>query len=147
MKREFLRDAIAFLLVLLFVYTAFSKILGASEFRKQMFNQPLPAWVKPVLVYAIPSLELVASILLMIVSVRIWGFVLSSALMITFTIYVGLVLLGQFDYTPCSCGGIVSTLSWRGHLIFNVVFTVLALIGTAISVRSNNPFQKKKIFT
>jgi len=31
-------------------------------------------------------------------------------------------------YTPCSCGGIITLLSWPEHLLFNIGLIVLALI-------------------
>jgi len=33
------------------------------------------------------------------------------------------------EFTPCSCGGILSDMNWNQHLIFNIVFTMIALTG------------------
>jgi uncharacterized membrane protein YjjP (DUF1212 family) len=33
---------------------------------------------------------------------------------------------------PCSCGGIISLLSWGGHLVFNSVFILLAFAGVML---------------
>lgn len=47
--------------------------------------------------------------------------------MIVFTMYAaGIVFITP--YTPCSCGGIITLLSWQEHQMFNIVLIVLALI-------------------
>jgi len=38
-------------------------------------------------------------------------------------------MLKVFDRIPCSCGGIIAKLSWGQHLVFNLIFLGLALIG------------------
>lgn len=122
-------ELIAALLVLLFIYTAFSKILDMDAFRKQMLNQPLPETLKQNLVWLVPTAEIIDSIFLIIKPTRLFGFSLAFILMLAFTIYVGLILTKTFAYVPCSCGGVLNTLSWEAHLIFNIAFTLLALAG------------------
>lgn len=39
---------------------------------------------------------------------------------------------------PCSCGGIIQRLSWKGHLAFNTLFTILAYSGFIVSKQSKN---------
>jgi hypothetical protein len=47
--------------------------------------------------------------------------------MLLFTGYVYTIL--QFaDHIPCSCGGLISALSWSQHLLFNTVITILTLV-------------------
>ncbi|MBS1567215.1 MAG: hypothetical protein JST39_22720 [Bacteroidetes bacterium] len=48
-----------------------------------------------------------------------------------FTGYVA-VMLSLSYYLPCSCGGILQALSWQGHLVFNVFFTLLAAAGALL---------------
>jgi hypothetical protein len=38
---------------------------------------------------------------------------------------------------PCSCGGIISKLSWKQHIIFNLFFIVLSVIGIRFQKRMN----------
>jgi hypothetical protein len=33
------------------------------------------------------------------------------------------------DNVPCSCGGVLQTMSWNQHMVFNIVFILLALTG------------------
>lgn len=129
MIRKIPVELITTLLVILFAYTALSKILEADTFRKQMLNQPLPDTFKQNLVWLVPLSETTASIFLIIKPLRLYGFVLAFLLMLAFTLYVSLILAKAFAYIPCSCGGILNTLSWEAHLILNIVFTLLALAG------------------
>ncbi len=132
MIRKLSVELITALLVILFIYTALSKILDEDTFRKQMLNQPLPDALKQNLFWLVPVSEITTSIFLIMKPVRLYGFVLAFLLMLAFTLYVGLILTNTFAYIPCSCGGILNTLSWEAHLIFNIVFTLLAFTGIII---------------
>jgi hypothetical protein len=49
-------------------------------------------------------------------------------MMIIFTIYI-LAIIRFSKHLPCSCGGIISELSWKEHLFLNVFLILLAAIG------------------
>lgn len=132
MVRKPTTELITVLLIILFIYTASSKLLDIAAFRKQMLNQPLPETLKQNLVWLVPVSEITTSVFLIIKPLRLYGFVLAFLLMLAFTLYVSLILAKAFAYIPCSCGGILNTLSWEVHLIFNIVFTILALAGIII---------------
>lgn len=143
MTRSVFLEAISALIVALFVYTALSKLLDPITFMGQMHNQPLPRWLTDILIWFIPSSELIAAALLLIRPLRRYGLLLSSFLLLVFTMYVGLVYLHFFDRTPCSCGGVFRHMSWGEHLTFNFIFTVLAFIGVclqrnALSINARN---------
>ncbi|MGC1244316.1 MAG: MauE/DoxX family redox-associated membrane protein [Chryseosolibacter sp.] len=55
--------------------------------------------------------------------------------MFAFTGYIAFILTFS-PYVPCSCGGILSSMGWTEHLIFNVVFTALAVAGIFLHLRS-----------
>lgn len=129
MIRKIPVELITTLLVILFAYTALSKILEADTFRKQMLNQPLPEAFKENLFWFIPVSEITTCILILIKPFRFYGFMLATGLMTAFTLYVSLILISAFEYIPCSCGGVLSAMSWPTHLIFNIFFTILAFTG------------------
>ncbi len=63
-------------------------------------------------------------------------------LMGIFTLYVGYMLIftsGHF----CTCGGILEKLTWPEHLIFNVIFTILAIM--AVLKPKNNQLPNSEI--
>lgn len=125
-------DACAFALVFLFVYTATSKLLKHDVFQVQLDRFP---WIKHMalfLAWAVPITELIVAALLLSARVRKIGFMLSLALMVTFTLYLAL-MLGTEKHLPCSCGGVISAMTWKQHLVFNIVFTGIALSGLVFS--------------
>lgn len=132
MSRKLSVELITALLVILFAYTALSKMLDADTFRKQMLNQPLPDVLRDNLFWLVPTTEIVTSILLLIKPLRYYGLMVAGFLMSAFTLYVILILANTFAYIPCSCGGVLSSMSWPVHLIFNIFFMLLAFTGLLI---------------
>lgn len=120
---------IRFVLVLLYSYVAFSKWFAFRQFVYDTHNQPFPFWMSALLVWMIPLLESAISILLLFPHLLQWGFRLSLLLMSLFTVYVMVVLLGVFNRVPCPCGGFLSELGWRQHLIINLVLIGLSGAG------------------
>jgi putative oxidoreductase len=129
MKQYTVIKIICTLLVFLFVYAAVSKLANWSTFVSDMNNQPFPAFLKPVLVWAVPLTELAIAGLLLFDTTRVIGLYASLLLMVVFTLYTAVVLLHFFAYVPCSCGGIIKNLSWGQHLVFNGFFVLIAITG------------------
>jgi putative oxidoreductase len=132
MKRAEIPDIIAFLLILLFTYAAVSKILIFHSFKIQLLIQPIPRWSVGILAYAIPSAELLAVISLFFKVTRVLGFYASAILMLAFSAYVGLAMTGVLGDIPCSCGGVISHLTWPQHFVFNLFFLLLSTYGIII---------------
>ena len=84
-------------------------------------------------VWAIPAGELLISAALIIHRTRTAGLYLSLFLMLLFTGYI-FMMLKYSTYLPCSCGGILSSMSWRHHFIFNLAFTGVTLLGIVIQI-------------
>jgi len=119
-------EIISMLFLLLFVYAAVSKLLDYQKFKIQLVQSPLLATYASILVWFIPTLELIIAMILLskYKSLRLK---LCLGLMIVFTIYIWYTL-NYSDYIPCSCGGIISDLNWTEHLIFNLFWIVFAII-------------------
>lgn len=111
-----------FLLILLWVYAAVSKLLDVTTFRGQLNNQTFSHEFAAVLLYALPAAELSAAALLALPVSKVAGRGLSLSLLLSFTGYILLVLLHYWSRVPCSCGGILSHLGWKTHLFFNLFF-------------------------
>ncbi|WP_428331594.1 MauE/DoxX family redox-associated membrane protein [Mucilaginibacter sp.] len=130
--KNFLKSLPGTLLAILLIYAAASKLFQYDTFRIQLHKQPLPSGLADILVLAIPALELCCAGLLLSRRLRAWGLFLSLGLLGIFTGYIALVLLHWWSRTPCSCGGILSHLSWTMHLAFNYAFILLNLIAIYI---------------
>jgi hypothetical protein len=142
MKKETLTEFICALLILLFVYTAFSKWFDFAGFWRAMHNQPIPGWSAAVLAVIVPPMELCCAVLLMTGKTRIWGLRGTAGLMTVFTLYIVLILSGAFHYIPCSCGGVIREFSWKQHLLFNILYLTLSIIGLLLE-RKNPPGKLK----
>ena len=120
---HYIRSAGLFLLILLWSYAVFVKLADLTLFQRQMHQQPFRGGVTLMLIFAVPILEAAAAILL-VLNKRKLGLWISLLLLLAFTGYVILVLADFFPNTPCSCGGLISKMTWKTHLWFNVFFIV-----------------------
>ncbi len=116
------------LLILLFVYTASSKLMNFHSFVIVLSKSPLINSYAHLVAIALPFVELTISALLFIPKHREKGFLFSSFLMFFFTIYIA-YMLAFAPNLPCSCGGVLQTLGWKNHLIFNCFFMLISGVG------------------
>ena len=127
------------LFILLFVYTAINKILEFSSFQETLKESPLMSVMYIPVSWGVPIVELLITVLLFLPRFRKYGLYASFFLMALFTVYIGYMLI----YTPklpCSCGGIISSLSWKQHLVLNSTLTLLALVAIVLQKKINkNP--------
>jgi hypothetical protein len=121
-----------YLLVLLFVYAAVSKLLDFEGFRTELAQSPLLSAYAGLIAPAVIIAELLFTLLLCINTTRLIGLYLSFFLMIAFTVYIFLIL-NYSDFVPCSCGGIIEKLGWTEHMIFNICFALFALVAIRIT--------------
>jgi hypothetical protein len=136
MKKTILIEIISFCFIVLFVYTAFSKIVKYEKFYLQIAQSPILTGFGSVIAPSVIAVELGVSILLVIPSARLFGFYCCFALMTMFTSYIIAILYFSI-FVPCSCGGVLENLTWHDHIIFNGVFVLLALAGIYLSPISN----------
>ncbi|OJX54854.1 MAG: hypothetical protein BGO88_02985 [Flavobacterium sp. 38-13] len=130
------------LLVVLFLHTAISKFLDFKGFVYDLNNQPFPNSFTPYLAWLIPLTELVIVCFLLFEKTRLAGLYASLVLMSAFTVYTCLVLLDVFAYVPCSCGGVVSYLTWAQHFFFNLFFVVIISIAIVLNRSKSFRFER-----
>ena len=117
------------LLILLWIYTGLDKLFRFDASRKAFHNQTFPAELAEILSYAVPITELLIAGLLLFSVSRWWGFLASILLLTIFTTYVGLIWAGAFPKVPCNCAGILNSLGWAEHLVFNLIFIAIGIYG------------------
>jgi putative oxidoreductase len=144
MKKSIVLDAICFFLIVLFVYTAFSKLLNYSDFVFILNQTRELKPFTPILSISLPFLEITAAFFLMIPLYRTWGLYLSCVLMGAFTLYVAYLLL-LASHRPCACGGIMRGLSWKQHLVFNSLCTAISIVGILINGNRRERTELKEI--
>ncbi|MCK0125241.1 hypothetical protein MWU76_12610 [Gelidibacter sp. F2691] len=130
---------VSYLFILLFVYAAVSKLLDFETFQAQLDQfsvlNTFAVWVPWTLII----LEMITAVLLCFEITRLSGLYISFILMTMFTLYI--VFISNFaPYVPCSCGGVLGSLGWKEHLIFNVFFIGIALIGILNQEKQKHDF-------
>ena len=125
---------VTILLIILWFYSAVSKLKDMAKFKTAMLRQIFPQWIDKLLVYTLPPVEIAVAILLLFESTRLYGMYSSLVLILAFTIYVGGAVFGFYPQYPCSCGGIFTKMGWPQHFRANVALTLLALAGVLLMV-------------
>jgi len=127
--------AAVILLFLLFLDTAVSKLTDLDKFRRNIESSPFISPYSHFLVWGIPFAELITAGALIFKTTRLAGLYLSVFLMSLFTAYV-YAMLHFSPYLPCSCAGVLESMSWQQHLIFNMTFLVISVLAT-VKYRQN----------
>lgn len=136
-----LLEVICLLYILLFVYAAVSKLLDFENFQIQLGQSPLLSPYAHIVVYSIPLLELLIALFLIVPKYRFIGLFCAFGMMVLFSVYI-VIILNYSSFIPCSCGGILSEMSWTEHLVFNISFVLLALLGIVIQNRGTLTYLK-----
>ena len=125
--RNLMIEIIGYLFIILFVYAAVTKFINFEHFRLQLGQFPFLSAFADYVAWGVPMLEILVSLLYFLPKLRLAGLWASFALMVIFSTYIIFVLFA--DSIPCSCGGVIASLSWSQQLIFNMGFVFLALLG------------------
>ncbi|PWJ96016.1 methylamine utilization protein MauE [Flavobacterium araucananum] len=125
-------DIICLVFALLFMYAAASKLFDFENFKIQLGQSPLLSAFANWISITVPVLELIIAVVLFIRNYRLIGLCAAYMLMIMFTVYI-YIILNFSAFVPCSCGGILEKMTWREHLIFNICFVLLAIIGIILA--------------
>src|SRR5690348_10873177 len=125
--KKTIQDIICAMLILLFVYAATTKLSDLASFRLQLSLSPfIGPWAGSIAL-GLPVIELATAALLTVKNTRFYGLLASLGLLTVFTLYIAAMLLSAV-HLPCSCGGVISSLSWKEHLIFNLFFLAITIV-------------------
>lgn len=131
MRRSFqnlLIEMICGIFIFLFLYSAIHKWLQPEPFKITLYQSPVLSQFAPLLQFTIPLAEIGIVILLCFKRSRLWGLYGCFALMSLFVVYIVYMLFAT-PHLPCSCGGIIEQLTWKQHLLLNILLTSLSLFG------------------
>lgn len=129
-NKKLIVDGVSILLMLLFAYASISKLFILEAFQGQLMESPLfPRALIPLISILVPASELVVVLLLLFKQTLKAGLYFSFLLMSTFTFYLIALVIASGDIAPCSCGGILESLDFKTHIIFNAVYCALPSIG------------------
>jgi hypothetical protein len=108
-------------------YSAVDKILHWSLFLKALtLYRVVPSVLLPVISYAIPALELLAAVAIVVPWLRPRGLGLAAWLLAAFTMMIGYATIAM-PGVPCGCSfSLGPTRATPAHLILNIMLTGLA---------------------
>jgi len=112
----------------LFALSAYEKLIDQERFTAGLSKVKFIGDYAVYVALAVPIVEIIISILLIIPATQKLGLYAFAALMSIFTVYIASMLLWA-EKLPCHCNLIVEKLSFNEHLIFNIGFILLALLG------------------
>lgn len=141
--RYLIVEVICLLYVLLFVYAAVTKLLDFENFQVQLGQSPLLSafaiWVS----YLVPLTELIIALMLLTARFRSIALLGAFGLMTMFSAYI-FIILHYSSFVPCSCGGILEKMTWNIHLVFNIVFVVLAALAIVLDFKNKDQKIKRQ---
>lgn len=135
-RKAIILEVICMLFIILFVYAGLTKLMEGQMFYDNIRNSPvlggktmasLASWL-------IPLAEIGTALLIAWRTTRLKGLFGALVLMVLFTGYT-IAILFFAPYIPCSCGGVITLLSWEQHLVFNIIFLGLAVLGIVLSIK------------
>lgn len=129
-------EVISALFIFLFIYTAINKIISVNDLKFVLKKYPLIGSFSDIVAWALPITELIVALFLFIPRTRLLGLYSSLVLMTGFTLYL-IYMLSFSSNLPCTCGGMLQKLSWPQHLVFNLIFVILSIVGIVIERRKN----------
>ena len=110
--------------IFLYCYTGFDKLIHLEKFSKGISKIPYVGGMAVWIGWGVPLVELLISVLLIIPKSNKLGLQLATGLMGLFTLYLGL-MMAFVEKRLCHCGGVIESMGWVEHLLFNLLFVGL----------------------
>lgn len=124
-------DFVGAAFILLFAYTAFSKVADFTKFRSELGKSPLLTAFADYVAVLIPVFEILIAVMYFSKRTQLHAMYLSFGLMSAFSTYI-LIILNYSEYIPCTCGGVLQNMTWTQHLAFNTLFILMALVALLV---------------
>lgn len=129
---KIIEPVFSFLLITLWIYAAVEKLLQLETFRIRLTQFPFISEYSELLAWLVPGVEIMIALLFFFPRLKDEAYLASTALLLVFTVYI-IAVLNLSDSIPCSCNGVLPSLSWKEHILFNGGFLILALAGLIMS--------------
>lgn len=130
--REYTAFIICLLCMMLFLSSAYDKLTVHDAFEKGLFRVAIIGNYAGFIAWTVPVLEAAIAALLIVPRTSRLGLRLFAGLMTVFTLYIAGMML-WVEKLPCNCNLLISSMSWGGHLAFNIVFILLAWFALRIN--------------
>lgn len=122
----------------LWLIALYNQVFGFRLFVNGMLKHDFPNWLGYTFAVLLPLAETNAIVLLLNPKTNRWGFLLSAAMLLTFTGYIAAALFAGWVSFDCFCSKFNSEWTWMTHFWFNLGFLLLAIAGLLLSLRIRN---------
>lgn len=118
-----LPELVAYGYAFLYMFTGYDKLKHVEEFIDGNSKIPLVGQYAELIGWGVPTLEILLAVVLVlpflkVKKIALW---LSVVLMGIFTLYLATMLIFVPDRL-CNCGGVIESMDWTTHLIFNLLW-------------------------
>jgi hypothetical protein len=131
-------EVISALFILLFLYTAINKTFDIHP-TVTAINKSLLISSSELVAWLVVIAEYITALLLFLPATRKAGLYSSLGLMTIFTGYI-IYMKAFVEKLPCSCGGVISKMTWNQHMLFNIISILLAIVALLL-LRNLKPFR------
>jgi len=114
--------------IFLFAYTGLSKLMDIARFIRVIQKTSLFGIFTIPIGWGIPILEIFLALLMAFSNrktVKI-SMMIAVVCMVVFTSYLILMLLFM-EHRMCNCGGVIESLNWTEHLVFNIAVLLMGI--------------------
>lgn len=133
-NHQIILQFIKVLFIILFVYTATSKLMYLDLFEDRLNRFPFISSYSVWIAFGVPFIELIIAGLFLFPKYVLAALYASFSLLFLFTAYI-VIVLHFSNSIPCSCGGVLSALGWKDHILLNASLMFLALLGILLMAK------------
>jgi hypothetical protein len=133
-KAVLIADIISASILLLFLYTAVNKLLDYEHFKSVMIMSPLLHPFAGTIAWVLPIGEIGIVLLLLFPKTKLNGLYTAFVAIVIFTLYIIYMIIFT-PRLPCSCGGVLKSLTWTQHIYFNLFLLLLTGIAIVLSCK------------
>jgi len=116
-------------LLVFWLYVGVEKLWNLQGFHSALLRQPFPDSWADMLYWSLPLAEFGIGLLFICQQTKRSAYLFSALLLLIFSIYITLGLLGVYAERPCGCASVFNGLTWEWHLVVNMVLFSLSILG------------------
>lgn len=119
--------------IFFWLYVFYIKVSHFAEFKREMAGQVFSGDLAATLTYVLPTIWLSIAALLAFNKTRLAGMIFNLALLLLFTVYVGMAVFKVYHHIPCDCAGLFN-FNWHKQFYFNLIVTAVAATGFILTL-------------
>ncbi|PRD57035.1 MauE/DoxX family redox-associated membrane protein [Sphingobacterium gobiense] len=131
-------------LLMFWLYVGVEKLWNLQGFHSALLRQPFPDSWADMLYWSLPLAEFGIGLLFICQQTKRSAYLFSALLLLIFSIYITLGLIGVYAERPCGCASVLNGLTWEWHLVVNMALFGLSILGWYLT-GPTTPIGKREI--